>query len=205
MSPVRVPQSRRGFTLIELLVVIAIIAILIGLLVPAVQKVREAAARIQCSNNMKQLGLAAHNCNDTMGRLPPQAGTSGGAWYGPLMFHLLPYIEQQNTWQSATYLAYPAPVGTPRPTSPGVTIYNVGVVWPTWSSVNNGSKTWLRQTRIKIYQCPTDPTIGNGNVTDWLPGDASYAGNFQVFGGASNTTSSSNWDGNATIAATFVD
>src|SRR5213595_3026760 len=92
-------HSRRGFTLIELLVVIAIIAVLIGLLVPAVQKVREAAARAKCANNLKQITLGLHNCNDSMGRLPPQAGTFGGAYYGPLFYHLLPYIEQDNTWK----------------------------------------------------------------------------------------------------------
>ena len=200
MVPMRF-RRRQAFTLIELLVVIAIIAILIGLLLPAVQKVREAAARLKCENNLKQIALATHNCNDSYGRLPPQAGTFGGAYFGPLFFHLLPFVEQGNTWKGATWMDYAANVGQTNP-NPGTTI-NIGFIWPTWDSVNVGNNTWLRQTRVPTYQCPSDPSLNNG--LDWQPGDASYAGNFQVFGGANNTNSRTNWDGGASIPRTFLD
>src|SRR5262245_531458 len=96
--------KRPAFTLIELLLVITIIAVLIGLLLPAVQKVREAANRAQCQNNLKQIGLACHNANDTHDRMPPGIGWYPGAKagaYGVLFFHLLPFIEQDNLYRSS--------------------------------------------------------------------------------------------------------
>ncbi|QDS96729.1 Type II secretion system protein G precursor [Roseimaritima multifibrata] len=93
--------SRRGFTLVELLVVIAIIGVLVGLLLPAVQAAREAARRMQCSNNMKQLGLALHNYHDVNKRFPP-CSIDGGGKIG-ILVRLLPFMEQQNLFEQVRY------------------------------------------------------------------------------------------------------
>src|SRR5438874_1257522 len=138
---------RRGFTLIELLVVIAIIAVLIGLLLPAVQKAREAASRIKCANNLKQLGLAAHNYHDVNEHLPPGVGyypPASGA-FGTYYFHLLPYLEQDNLFRSALgVVPFPSPAG---PTS----VYYPG---------NNN----VYGRRVAVFLCPSDPSVGSDGV-----------------------------------------
>ncbi len=170
MPKYRLLRAWRAFTLIELLVVIAIIAILIGLLLPAVQKVREAASRIKCANNLHQLTLATHSCHDVYERFPPQYGWFPGdgvhsfGGLGTVFFHLLPFIEQDNaykatafTWNniSGYYFADPIP-GYP-----------------------NGAYTYP----VKTYICPSDPTddpSGQAWSGGWAFGN--YGANYQIFG-----------------------
>jgi prepilin-type N-terminal cleavage/methylation domain-containing protein/prepilin-type processing-associated H-X9-DG protein len=151
-----VRDVRRAFTLIELLVVIAIIAILIGLLLPAVQKVREAAARTQCLNNLKQLGLAMHNYEGAIGHLPPAfANTTPAAWAGlpPYFFSwsalamLNPYLEQTNIYNM---MDLTQPIYMPSPP------YNI-------STANQ----FAVQQVVKLFLCPSDKMQPVANPGDY--------------------------------------
>jgi prepilin-type N-terminal cleavage/methylation domain-containing protein len=169
MPSFRLSMFRRGFTLMELLVVIAIIAVLIGLLLPAVQKVRESASRISCSNNFKQISLATVNCADIhQGLLPPSLGlypnpfAAQGNGEGGTLFHLLPYIEQNNAY-NASY--------------PFANVFNNDL--PTYSQY----APTIQQLIVKTYICPSDPTHQQGPQGTLNQTTGSYAANGQVFQG----------------------
>jgi prepilin-type N-terminal cleavage/methylation domain-containing protein/prepilin-type processing-associated H-X9-DG protein len=182
--------KRMGFTLIELLVVIAIIAVLVGLLLPAVQKVREAAARMSCSNNLKQLGLAAHNYHSTVGKLPPGVNVpavitnlANGLSSPPplvagqsfsLFEALLPYVEQNNVYTQLNF-AGPIPVnGQPGNDSEYINCAIATNPAPVGSTI------------IKTFLCPSDTApqqttyVGTGGIDkglSYLFGANTYGGN----------------------------
>jgi prepilin-type N-terminal cleavage/methylation domain-containing protein/prepilin-type processing-associated H-X9-DG protein len=127
--------TRHGFTLIELLVVIAIIAVLVGLLVPAVQKVRDAANRMSCSNNLKQIGLALHNHHDSKGTFPPggmQTGANGTPCYTNWAIELLAFIEQDGLYK----------------------LYDQKVF------NDHANNRVVNQSRVKTYECASDSLAG---------------------------------------------
>jgi prepilin-type N-terminal cleavage/methylation domain-containing protein len=194
-----------GFTLIELLVVLAILAILIGLLLAAVQKAREAAGRAQSSNNLRQISLAIHQCQDLYGVLPPGYGYfPGGPWdptyqggstgLGNVFFHLLPLIEQGNLYQST------AEPGNGPPAWPGTYYTPYGPIYP-----------GILAQPIKIYQNPSDPSMtalgtiqGSQTLVDgW--GACGYAFNAQVFCQVDSRGGFRDWWADPRIPQTFVD
>jgi prepilin-type N-terminal cleavage/methylation domain-containing protein/prepilin-type processing-associated H-X9-DG protein len=181
---------RRGFTLIELLVVIAIIAILIGLLLPAVQKVREAAAATQCRNNLKQLGIAMHNYHDQNGKLPPGVGAYGCCW-GTWVMAILPHIEQDNMWR-----LFQNENGNDL----------TGIRY-----ANDPNLTNVTSKRLKILTCPSDViappfsgmTLHNYGVNY---GNTNFYGTTVsgvAFGGAPFRAYPSGWLSDATMQATY--
>jgi len=182
-------KVKRAFTLIELLVVIAIIAVLIGLLLPAVQKVREAAARMKCSAQLKQLNTAVHNYASTYDSKLPDAynrsrvpstlypGQFNGD-YANTLCALLPFLEQD-----ALYKAGLSGNGTPPPGGTGGGSANF------WDGAVPGYSGPVRTVPVKVFQCPSDSTLVNGwsavQVGGWM--GSSYASNWQLFGAPSGT------------------
>ncbi len=216
MDPRGVQKAHRSaFTLVELLVVLGILAILIAITIPAVLKVRAAAAKTQCANHMKQITLACHNFHDDHNRMPPAFGFfprtdifQGGNALGNLFFHLLPYVEQQSLYEDSRHRG-DAKTGTggQSPFSKKHDYY--------FYTAND-----VHQRQVPIFNCPADPTLmaGINPITNYAP--SSIAANYLVFGnvyperktgtgpgnaGGQSPFSNRNAQGKPVLPATFKD
>jgi prepilin-type N-terminal cleavage/methylation domain-containing protein/prepilin-type processing-associated H-X9-DG protein len=172
-------RKRAGFTLVELLVVIAIIGVLVGLLLPAVQAAREAARRMSCSNNFKQIGLGLHNYHSAYKQLPQQLGGTGGNLQGGDRYYrasdrgnnmslsflvgLAPFIEQQALWEKISNpnsedLTNPGTLRAPAWPAMGPTATDETNQSPRTTTRNSAYKPWM--TEVPTLRCPSDPGVG---------------------------------------------
>ncbi|MEO1616022.1 MAG: DUF1559 domain-containing protein [Planctomycetota bacterium] len=169
-------SRQRGFTLVELLVVIAIIGILVGLLLPAVQAAREAARRMSCSNNFKQIGIAMHNYHSAFKQLPTQGGGTGIGLQNPnwwqtgndsnheclsALVPLTAYFEQQGLWEQISNPMVQTVTGAPAPATTGLTNP------PRWPAMGPNPRNYARNpgyipwaTEVPTLRCPSDPGVG---------------------------------------------
>jgi prepilin-type N-terminal cleavage/methylation domain-containing protein len=163
---------RTGFTLVELLVVIAIIGILIGLLLPAVQKIRDAAGRIKCANNLRQIGLGLHNYNDTYGQFPPgvtnprqrpwRTGDNHGAHaFWSWLAELMPFVEQDNLYKLADAWANTYQTSTPT----HYFYWPWGDFWTCWTDTKTPNPAV--GTLVTLYLCPADSRNLKVEDEDW--------------------------------------
>jgi prepilin-type N-terminal cleavage/methylation domain-containing protein/prepilin-type processing-associated H-X9-DG protein len=196
-------RNRRGFTLIELLVVIAIIGILIGLLLPAVQKVREAASRLKCQNNLKQIGLGTINASETQKKMPPAFGNfaaqpnfaavGGTNNWASLSYHILPYIEQLGIYnRTPPYFAF---------TSPNAA---TATIFFDSTNGNNTATTYddnAANFRIPIYICPSDSNAPADGLLEGAPFPATLTvGGFDISTGKAAAPAFANWGTNSYAA-----